>query len=90
MWLPAVPPIDAELVLQADHVDVAEVQKIGGAVVAVELLLRDFEAHFRRIVVALGLVVDGDDGALRLRIVADDTALSKSSVKVAMPQRRGT
>ena len=58
---------DAVLVLEADDVGVGEVQEVGRAEVAVELLLLDLEPDFRRVVVPLGEIVDRHHEAVRTR-----------------------
>ena len=44
--------IDAELVLQADHVGVAEVEKVGRPQVRIEVLLGDLKSHLGWVIVA--------------------------------------
>ena len=46
------PAENAELVLHTNHVHVRDVQKIRRPQIRGQVLLRDFEAHFRRIIVA--------------------------------------
>ncbi len=57
--------IDAVFVLQADHVGVAEIQVVGGAPIGIEIVLAELKAHFRRVGVTLGKIVDRGDEAFR-------------------------
>jgi hypothetical protein len=54
-------------VLEADHVGVGEVQKVGRPAVALQVRRVDLEPDLRRVVVPLGAVVDRDDEALGVR-----------------------
>ena len=63
------PAVEAVLVLQAYHVYVAEVEKIGRPAVRIEILLGKLEADFRRIAVAFVDVVHGTHGAIDRRIL---------------------
>jgi len=56
--------VDAELVLEADDVDVGDVEEVGGAEVGGEVLLFDLEANDLGVGVAGGEVVDGDGEAI--------------------------
>ena len=49
---------DAIFVLQADHLGLAEVQKVRRALIRFEVLLDEFEAHLLRVVVAFRNVAD--------------------------------
>src|SRR5262249_14453413 len=64
------PAVDPVLVLEADDVGVREVQEVGGAAVAFQVLLFGLEPGLRRVVVPFGAVVDGDDEALGVREAA--------------------
>ena len=66
--------VNAVLVLEADDVGVAEVEKVGRAAIRVEVLLCELETHLRRVLVALGHVVDRDDAAVDRRILSRDSA----------------
>ena len=79
---------NAELVLQADNVDIADVQEIGGAQIGGQVLLLNLEANHFRIIVAAWNVIDGDREAW-LWGCAPATAASRSVVNVAMPHLRG-
>ncbi len=46
------PAENAEFMLQADHVHVRDVQKIRRAQIGGQVLLRNLEPHFRRVIVA--------------------------------------
>jgi hypothetical protein len=50
-----------ELMLQADRLEPAVVEEIGGVAVVVLSVLADFERDFRAVAVELVLIVDGDD-----------------------------
>ena len=58
--------------LQADDVDVAEVEEVGRPAIGVEILLGKLEAHFGRVVVAAFDVVDRRDDAVGLGILRGD------------------
>jgi hypothetical protein len=53
--------------LHAHHVHVRDVQKIRRAQAGGQILLLDFEAHFRRIRVTVHEIIDRHDEALPLR-----------------------
>ena len=55
------PAVDAELMLHAQNVRVAEIQKVRRTTVGVEILLQQLEAHTLRIIVTLNTVIDGAD-----------------------------
>ena len=57
------PAEDAIFVLQADEVDVVDIQEVGGAAIRVNILLRQFKANAGRIGVAGLDVVDGQGNA---------------------------
>jgi hypothetical protein len=56
---------DTELVLQADHVHVADVQKVGGAQIRGKILLLDLEANRFWIFIDTPEIVDGHGETLR-------------------------
>ena len=64
--------IDAELVLHAEHVRLVVVQFVGRGPVGIQVLLLDFKAHLRRVVVAFAAIIDGDDDAFRIRRLPGD------------------
>ena len=64
------PAEDAVFVLQTDHLGVAEVQEVRRAFIRFDVLLEEFKAHFRRVIVALGTVVGGNHKTFRARILA--------------------
>src|SRR5690606_14979814 len=66
------PAVDAELVLHAGHLGIAEVDEIRGATVGVDVLFRDLEPYFGRIIIAGRIVVHGNDQAFRIRKLAGD------------------
>ena len=66
------PAENAELVLQADDVHVADVEEIRRAQIGRQVLLLDLEANHFRIIVAARNVVDRHGEALALRIRAGD------------------
>ncbi len=55
------PAENAVFVLDADDIDVGDIKEISGAKVGGEVLLGDFESHFRRIIVTFGEIVDRGD-----------------------------
>ena len=59
-------PVDAELVLDANHVHVADAQEIRRPPVGGDVLLLNFKADLRRVVVPALHVVDGHGEALSL------------------------
>jgi hypothetical protein len=61
------PAENPELMLHANHVHVRDVQEIRRAQVGWQVLLRNLEAHFRRVIVAARKVIDRDDQALHRR-----------------------
>src|SRR5579884_3182764 len=61
-------PENTELMLQADNVNVADIQKVGGAQIRRQVLLLNFEANHLRVVVSSGDVVHGHAEALALRM----------------------
>jgi hypothetical protein len=69
---PRGPAVDAELVLQAHHVDAGDVEEVGQPAVAVEVLLGELEPHFGRIVVAALDVVDRRDDAVDVGVRRGD------------------
>jgi len=58
-----------KLMLHANHVHVRDVQKIRRAQVGRQVLLRNLKAHFRRVIVAAGEVIDRHDEALNRRML---------------------
>ena len=54
------PAVDAVFMLQADEIVAIEVKKIGGPLIRGNVLLRQFQAHLLRIIVAGIGIVDGD------------------------------
>ena len=60
------PAENPELMLHANHVHVRDVQKIRRAQIRRQVLLRDLEAHLRRIIIAVGAVIDRHDETLQL------------------------
>ena len=67
--------IDPIFVLQTDEIRVGEVKKIGRAEIAGQVLLVDFKAYFRRIVVTIVPVVDGDHRIFRVRKTLGDRGI---------------
>jgi hypothetical protein len=63
---------DAELVLQANQIDVLQVQKVGGGSIAFEVFLRDLKTDSFRIIVPIWLVVHCHDQALGLWVMGGD------------------
>ena len=82
------PAENAELVLQADDVHVADVEEVRGAQIRRQVLLLDLEANHLRVLVAALNVVDRHAQALALRMRVCDGG-SRSDVNVAMPHLRG-
>jgi len=82
------PAENTELVLHTNHVHVCDVQKIRCAQIGRQILLRNLEAHFGRIIVTFREIIHGHDKALQ-RGNSFATAQRKSVVNVAMPHLRG-
>jgi len=59
---------DAVFVLQRNHVDAVDVQKVGRPTIGVEVLLGQLEAHARRVGVPLLDVINGQGQTLHIRI----------------------
>ncbi len=55
---------NAELVLQADDVELLRVEKVGGAYIFFQIRIIDLQAHFGRIVVGVAMIGHGDDDGL--------------------------
>ncbi len=66
------PAEDAVFELQADHIDVVDVQEVGGAEIRIDVLFDELEAHAGRIVVALFRIVDGQRDARRAAVFVRD------------------
>ena len=66
------PAENAELVLQADDVHVADVEEVRGAQIRRQVLLLDLEANHFRVLVATRNVVDRHGEALALGVCALD------------------
>ena len=64
MWLPALPPKIAVLVLEAEDVNPPDVQEVGRAAVRRAIALGDLEANAIAVNVASPGVVHGDDSAV--------------------------
>ena len=58
----------AELMLQTDNIDIADIQEISGAQVRGQILLLNLAAHYFWIFVPVGGVIHCDTQALALRI----------------------
>ena len=65
-------PKDSEFVLQAEHIDVNQIQKIGRPPVRGDVLFRNFETHFGRIVISLGAIGHRNNRTLQSRILRGD------------------
>jgi hypothetical protein len=63
---------DAIFVLQADEIDIVDVQEVGSAAIRVDVLFRQFETHTRWIGVTLFGVVNGQGNAGGARIFGGD------------------
>src|SRR5207249_1421680 len=55
------PAVNSKLVLQRDHADIGDVQKVRRALVRGEVLLLDFKPHLQRIIVLFFMIGDGHD-----------------------------
>ena len=66
------PAENAELVLQADDVHVADIEEVRGAQIGRQVLLLNFEANHLRVLVAARNVVDRYGEALALGVRACD------------------
>ena len=64
--------VDAELVLQAEHVETVEAKKVGRFAIVAQTLLLDLEPHLRRIVVAFRHVIHGQHAAPRIWVLGGD------------------
>ena len=62
------PAENAELVLQADDVHIADIQKVRRPQIGGQVLLFDLEANHIGVLIASLNVVDGDGEALALRV----------------------
>ena len=56
--------VDAILMLETNDLGVGEIEKVRRALIAVQILLGDLEAHLGWIIVSFGAVVDRNDEAL--------------------------
>lgn len=65
-------PVDAKLMLHAEHVDVVEVDKVRRTAIAIEVLLQDLEANSRWVSVAFDVIIHRTRNALRVRCSAGD------------------
>src|SRR5882724_6205267 len=63
---------NSKLMLEADGVHVADIEKIRRAQIGREILFLDFEAHFPGIVVAFFVIIHGHGEAVRFRKFARD------------------
>ena len=81
--------VNAEFMLQANHVDIRKVQIVGRPPIGGQLLLLNFEADLGRIIIAAFNVVDRNDKAHSTSGYWLATALRRSNVNVAMPHLRG-
>jgi hypothetical protein len=62
-------PVDAELVLDRDYLDVIDVEEVSRAPIGIEFLFVDFKSHLRRIIITLGSIIDCAHHALALRVL---------------------
>ena len=83
------PAENAELVLQADDVHIADVEEVRGAQIGRQVLLLNLEANYFRVLVALLNIIDRHGQTLALGMLRSATAASRSDVNVAMPHLRG-
>ena len=63
---------DSEFVLQAEDIDVNQIQKIGRPPVCGDILFRNFETHFGRIVVSLRAIGHRDNRTVQARVLRGD------------------
>jgi hypothetical protein len=66
--------VDAELMLERDHIDVAKVEEVGRAAVRLPILFGDLEPDVGRVVVSPLDIVHGHDEAFGVREFRDGTA----------------
>ena len=71
------PAIDAKLVLEADDIGVGEIQKIGSAAIAAQILFRNLKTNFRWIGVAFGNVVYRNDEAFVVGCVVGESSINR-------------
>ena len=69
--------INTKLVLKADHIGVGEIQEIGSAAIAAQILLRNLKANFRRIGVALRHVVNRNNKAFVVGCVVREGSINR-------------
>ena len=81
--------VDAEFMLDAQHVRVVEVEEVRRPAIGMQVFLVQFEAHPRRILVGVDAIVHGAGEALGTPEPPPATASQRSCVNVAMPQSRG-
>ena len=67
------PTENSEFVLQADNVNVADIEKVGGAKIGRKVLLFNFKANDLGVFIAFRNVVDRNGEALRLRVCGLDS-----------------
>ena len=82
------PAENAEFMLHANHVHVRDVQEISRAQVGRQILLRNLEAHLRRVIVTAARLLTG---TTRHCIAGNSVAMAQreSVVNVAMPHFLG-
>ena len=66
------PSKNSEFVLQAEDIHVDQIKKIDGPPIRGDILLRNFETHFRRIVVSLRAIGDRDNRTVEARVLCGD------------------
>ena len=71
------PAIDAKLVLEADDIGVGEIQKIGSAAIAAQILFCNLKTNFRWIGVAFGNVVYRNDEAFVVGCVVGESSINR-------------
>jgi len=65
-------PENAVFMLQADQIDIIDIQKVGGPTIGFDILLCEFEANATGILVPIGRVIDRQSDAGRLLLIGGD------------------
>ncbi len=68
------PPVDAELVLDADDVDLVDVEEVGGELIVAHAAVADLEAHLVGVAIAFRPVGHGHGEAIAPRSLGRDRA----------------
>ena len=63
---------NSKFVLQTENINIHKIQKIGRPPVGGDILFRNFETHFRRIVVSRGVIGHRNNRTVQIGILRDD------------------